>query len=567
MFLRNNTNKQYSLRKLKKGTASVAVTLAVLGAGMVTSQTVKAESSALLSEEKQRAKSLEEEYYNLVNSLRQLESLHAHFAALHDTANRSSEANIGHLLAFNNSIEGMLSPYSFSGYKKALEEKFTQLSEKDKEISAIKAQIENLKQEKAKAENELQNYNDVARTLVLKQQELEETKDKLEQKTEQVKAYRDMQAAETSEKLKLEDQIREIESLVQDLQLKKGSLEETVNSLVREQQEYKIENDELAEKVQKLDSQIAEREAELSKLDEQLSQKVSEIRNLKQELKRKENMYEAFLNQAKEALAKQNKEIDSLKDLDRINRNLLGNAKDELGKLSAKNEQLSQDNAKLTEDQKVAEANRRGLRRDLEASREAKKKVEAELADLNTKLDKLEEDQKISEANRKGLHRDLEASREAKKKVEAELADVNAKLGALEKLNKELEDGKKLSDQEKAELQAKLEAETKALKEQIAKQAEEIAKLKEEQAKKQKEETPKTPEKPETKPEVDPKADKPAKPEAKPAAPKADTKKAAPKADQLPSTGESANPFFTIAALTVIAGAGMAVVSPKRKEN
>lgn len=567
MFLRNNTNKQYSLRKLKKGTASVAVTLAVFGAGMVTSQTVKAESSALLREEKQRAESLEEEYRNLVDSLRQLESLHAHFAALRDVASRSSEANIGHLLGFNNRIEDMLSPYSFSGYKKALEEKFTQLSEKDKEISAIKAQIENLKQEKAKAENELQNYNDVARTLVLKQQELEETKDKLEQKTEQVKAYRDMQAAETSEKLKLEDQIREIESLVQDLQLKKGSLEETVNSLVREQQEYKIENDELAEKVQKLDSQIAEREAELSKLDEQLSQKVSEIRNLKQELKRKENMYEAFLNQAKEALAKQNKEIDSLKDLDRINRNLLGNAKDELGKLSAKNEQLSQDNAKLTEDQKVAEANRRGLRRDLEASREAKKKVEAELADLNTKLAKLEEDQKISEANRKGLHRDLEASREAKKKVEAELADVNAKLGALEKLNKELEDGKKLSDQERAELQAKLEAETKALKEQIAKQAEEIAKLKEEQAKKQKEETPKAPEKPETKPEADPKADKPAKPEAKPAAPKADAKKAAPKAGQLPSTGESANPFFTIAALTVIAGAGMAVVSPKRKEN
>src|SRR3712207_6792560 len=82
-----------------------------------------------------------------------------------------------------------------------------------------------------------------------------------------------------------------------------------------------------------------------------------------------------------------------------------------------------------------------------------------------------------------------------------------------------------------------------------------------------KEETPKAPEKPETKPEVDPKADKPAKPEAKPAAPKADAKKAAPKAGQLPSTGESANPFFTIAALTVIAGAGMAVVSPKRKEN
>ncbi|HEL1111705.1 YSIRK-type signal peptide-containing protein [Streptococcus equi] len=33
MFLRNNTNKQYSLRRLKKGTASVAVALSILGVG------------------------------------------------------------------------------------------------------------------------------------------------------------------------------------------------------------------------------------------------------------------------------------------------------------------------------------------------------------------------------------------------------------------------------------------------------------------------------------------------------------------------------------------------------
>ncbi|HGC6488348.1 TPA: YSIRK-type signal peptide-containing protein, partial [Streptococcus pyogenes] len=32
---RENTNKHYSLRKLKKGTASVAVALSVLGAGLV----------------------------------------------------------------------------------------------------------------------------------------------------------------------------------------------------------------------------------------------------------------------------------------------------------------------------------------------------------------------------------------------------------------------------------------------------------------------------------------------------------------------------------------------------
>ncbi|CRH91900.1 Immunoglobulin G-binding protein H precursor [Chlamydia trachomatis] len=36
---------------------------------------------------------------------------------------------------------------------------------------------------------------------------------------------------------------------------------------------------------------------------------------------------------------------------------------------------------------------------------------------------------------------------------------------------------------------------------------------------------------------------------------------------QLPSTGESVNPFFTAAALAVIAGAGMVAVGSKRKEN
>ncbi|MGX8231494.1 YSIRK-type signal peptide-containing protein, partial [Streptococcus dysgalactiae] len=41
---RKNTNKHYSLRKLKTGTASVAVALSVLGAGLVAGQTAKAES-------------------------------------------------------------------------------------------------------------------------------------------------------------------------------------------------------------------------------------------------------------------------------------------------------------------------------------------------------------------------------------------------------------------------------------------------------------------------------------------------------------------------------------------
>ncbi|WP_052123803.1 albumin-binding GA domain-containing protein [Streptococcus phocae] len=52
---------------------------------------------------------------------------------------------------------------------------------------------------------------------------------------------------------------------------------------------------------------------------------------------------------------------------------------------------------------------------------------------------------------------------------------------------------------------------------------------------------------------------------AKPAAPKAMAPKAA--ANQLPSTGEATNPFFTAAAMAVMAGAGMVAFSAKRKED
>lgn len=47
---RENTNKHYSLRKLKKGTASVAVALCVLGAGLANQTEVKAEENPRVTE-------------------------------------------------------------------------------------------------------------------------------------------------------------------------------------------------------------------------------------------------------------------------------------------------------------------------------------------------------------------------------------------------------------------------------------------------------------------------------------------------------------------------------------
>ncbi|AMA71187.1 hypothetical protein AWM59_08320 [Streptococcus pyogenes] len=191
--------------------------------------------------------------------------------------------------------------------------------------------------------------------------------------------------------------------------------------------------------------------------------------------------------------------------------------------------------AKTTKENEISEASRKGLSRDLEASRAAKKELEA-------KHQKLAEEHQVSETSRKGLSRDLEASREANKKVTSELTQAKAQLSALE-------ESKKLSEKEKAELQAKLDAQGKALKEQLAKQTEELAKLRAEKAAGSK--TPAT---------------KPANKERSGRAAQTATRPSQNKGmrSQLPSTGEAANPFFTAAAATVMVSAGMLAL--KRKE-
>ncbi|HER9063669.1 TPA: M-related protein Enn [Streptococcus pyogenes] len=203
--------------------------------------------------------------------------------------------------------------------------------------------------------------------------------------------------------------------------------------------------------------------------------------------------------------------------------------------LEAKHQKLEAENKKLTEGNQVSEASRKGLSNDLEASRAAKKELEA-------KHQKLEADYQVSETSRKGLSRDLEASREANKKVTSELTQAKAQLSALE-------ESKKLSEKEKAELQAKLDAQGKALKEQLAKQTEELAKLRAEKAAGSKT--------PATKPANNERSGRAAQTATRPSQNKG-------MRSQLPSTGEAANPFFTAAAATVMVSAGMLAL--KRKE-
>ncbi|HFS5138820.1 TPA: YSIRK-type signal peptide-containing protein [Streptococcus pyogenes] len=252
-------------------------------------------------------------------------------------------------------------------------------------------------------------------------------------------------------------------------------------------------------------------------------------------------------------LEKINAEEEKNKKLEATNKELNENyykLQDGIDALEKEKEDLKTTLAKTTKENEISEASRKGLSRDLEASRAAKKeleakhqKLEADHQALEAKHQKLAEEHQVSETSRKGLSRDLEASREANKKVTSELTQAKAQLLALE-------ESKKLSEKEKAELQAKLDAQGKALKEQLAKQTEELAKLRAEKAAGSK--TPAT---------------KPANKERSGRAAQTATRPSQNKGmrSQLPSTGEAANPFFTAAAATVMVSAGMLALKRKEK--
>ncbi|VHE91217.1 M protein [Streptococcus pyogenes] len=318
--------------------------------------------------------------------------------------------------------------------------------------------------------------------------------------------------------------------------------------------QLRSENEELKAGLQKKEQELKNLNDNVKKLKDEV-----ELERLKNE--RHVHDEEAELNRLKNERHDHDKkeaERKALEDKLADKQEHLNGALRYINEKEAERKEKEAEQKKLKEEKQISDASRQGLRRDLDASREAKKKVEADLAALTAEHQKLKEEKQISDASRQGLSRDLEASREAKKKVEADLAEANSKLQALEKLNKELEEGKKLSEKEKAELQARLEAEAKALKEQLAKQAEELAKLRAGKASDS--------QTPDAKP-----GNKvvPGKGQAPQAGTKPNQNKAPMKETkrQLPSTGEAANPFFTAAALTVMATAGVAAVVKRKEEN
>nr|CAA51436.1 fcrA64/14 [Streptococcus pyogenes] len=262
---------------------------------------------------------------------------------------------------------------------------------------------------------------------------------------------------------------------------------------------------------------------ENAQLKEAIEGYVQTIQNASREIAAKQQELAA----AKSQLEAKNAEIEALKQQDASKteeiaklqseaatlENLLGSAKRELTDLQAKLDTATAEKAKL-ESQVTTLENLLGS-------------AKRELTDLQAKLDRANAEKEKLQSQAAALEKQLEATKK-------ELADLQAKLVA--------------TNQEKE----KLEAEAKALKEQLAKQAEELAKLKADKAS--------GAQKPDTKPgnkEVP----------TRPSQTRTNTNKAsmAQTKRELPSTGEeTTNPFFTAAALAVIASAG--VFALKRKE-
>ncbi|VGQ72007.1 M protein [Streptococcus pyogenes] len=575
---KNTTNRHYSLRKLKTGTASVAVALTVVGAGLVAGQTVRADQShSDLITEKQRLRDLGDKFEKLNN--RSQRYLQQYYEGMRNDF--PGEWYVQQLKSLNHELEQAYNELSGEAHKNALgklgidnadlkakiDELKKSVKEKNDDLSEIKKKLEEAeqdiqfgrevhaadlvrhKQEIAGKENVISKLNGELQPL---KQKVDETDRNLQQEKQKVLSL-EQQLAVTKENAKKDFELAALGHQLADKEYN-AKIAELESKLADAKKDFELAalghqhaHNEYQAKLAEKDDQIKQLEEQKQILDASRKGTARDLEAVRQAKK----ATEAELNNLKAELAK----VTEQKQI--LDASRKGTARDLEAVRKAK-AQVEAALKQLEEQNKISEASRKGLRRDLDASREAKKQVEKDLANLTAELDKVKEDKQISDASRQGLRRDLDASREAKKQVEKALEEANSKLAALEKLNKELEESKKLTEKEKAELQAKLEAEAKALKEQLAKQAEELAKLRAGKASGS--------QTPDTKPGNKAVPGKGQAPQAgtKPSqnkAPMKETKR------QLPSTGEAANPFFTAAALTVMATAGVAAVVKRKEEN
>lgn len=156
---KNNTNRHYSLRKLKTGTASVAVALSVLGAGFANQTEVKAQENTdkydswVKDREEERAGTLNNDLRQLEGKVRNLRSMMHELWKLQldsKSKNLPTKDYANYLKELNDHFEKYLDEASGVDYKKLLGK--TLLQEKE-----LKDELQKLVEEVNRTSTDLKN--------------------------------------------------------------------------------------------------------------------------------------------------------------------------------------------------------------------------------------------------------------------------------------------------------------------------------------------------------------------------------------------------------------------------
>ncbi|HEL0600900.1 TPA: YSIRK-type signal peptide-containing protein [Streptococcus equi subsp. zooepidemicus] len=557
MFLRNNKQK-FSIRKLSAGAASVLVAVSVLGGVQADTKSPeitdkdRGRLSRLMSEKKlyDRLKGLSgigKDRPTVLKELRQILSeadLETVLKLLDGLDNGrvgyASQPWLSSLFNYYNTEFGTFTPdngdYAHTGYTftslllEAVKERLSNEVELKSELAEKVAKLEQVvdsEREERKAKERLEGkLNDVSMNLQVKEEELAKAKETNNNLAKSIAKTLSRSAKENT-KLKAELQKERDKSakMTKELADKLSASEKDKNRAIQITKE-------LADKLSSAEASRDKAFAVSKELADKLAAKTAEAEKLMENVGSLDRLVESAKREMAEKLA----EIDQL-TADKAKADAeLAAANDTIASLQTELEKVK---TELAVSERLIESGKREiaeLQKQKDASDKALEESQAKVAELEKQ--KAESDAKVAE-----LEKEVAAAK-------AEVADLKAQLA---KKEEELEAVKK----DKEALEAKIEELKKA-------HAEELSKLKEMLEKKDHANADLQVEINRLKQEL---ADRIKSLSQGGRASQTNPGTTTAKAGQLPSTGESANPFFTIAALTVIAGAGMAVVSPKRKEN
>ncbi|HEL0770528.1 TPA: YSIRK-type signal peptide-containing protein [Streptococcus equi subsp. zooepidemicus] len=563
MFLRNKKQK-FSIRKLSAGAASVLVATSVLGGVTVgfTSSIVSAKEEVT---PKDRSK-----FGALIVDKKLYEKLKGHSTlgkapsqVLSDLREILSESDPETMLELLNSLDNARNGYGEYVWQNNLFNHYT------KEFGSLPADSGDFSH---------RSYSFTSLLLeAVKERVMNEAKFKneLTKKVAELEQITDSERIERKAKEELEGKLRDVSSnlqikeneLVEAKEINKNlakSIAKTLSRSTKEKDKLKEELTKEKTKAAKITKELMDKLTASEKDKNRAIQITTELTNKLTDAEASRDKAFAVSTELANKLAAKTAEAEKLmQNVGSLDR-LVESAKREMAEKLAEIDQLTADKAKADAELAAANDTIASLQTELEKAKTelavSERLIESgkrEIAELQKQKDASDKALAESQANVAELEKQKAASdakvAELEKEVEAAKAEVADLKAQLAKKEEELEAVKK----EKEALEAKIEELKKA-------HAEELSKLKEMLEKKDHANADLQAEINRLKQEL---ADRIKSLSQGGRASQTNPGTTTAKAGQLPSTGESANPFFTIAALTVIAGAGMAVVSPKRKEN